>query len=98
MPFKLILIEKRKLAFEEYQDAPLLPSCVLLKTIYSAISHGSESLLFEGNAPKFEYSWDSDLRQFSAQMPSSNSGPYSIGYESVAKVVQIGSAVQGWVT
>lgn len=95
MPRKLVLNGKRKLSFEEYQDMPLSSSSVLLKTLYSAVSHGSESMLFEGNAPKFEYLWDANFRHFSKQKPISKHS-YSIGYESVAVVVEVGSDVHSW--
>jgi len=95
MPLKLVLIKKRKLEFEEYSDSTLSPTEILLRTIYSGVSHGSETMLFHGNAPKFEWKWNSEMRHFQKEK-STNNKPHAVGYESVARVEKIGDKVQGW--
>lgn len=95
MPLKLILIAKQKLEFVEYSDSPLSPTSILLRTIYSGVSHGSETMLFQGNAPKFEWTWDSAMRHFQREKTTNNKSS-TIGYESVARVEKIGDDVSGW--
>ena len=95
MPLKLTLIRKQELVFEEYLDSALSPTSILLRTIYSGVSHGSETMLFKGNAPKFEWNWDSEKRHFDRDKFENNKSS-SIGYESVARVESIGDGIRDW--
>lgn len=95
MPLKLTLLKKQKLVFEEYTDPPISANSVFLRTVYSGVSHGSETMLFKGNAPKFEWNWDSEMRHFQREKFENNKSS-SIGYESVARVERIGVDTQDW--
>jgi len=95
MPKELLLISPRKLEFNSYEDLPIGKYSIFLKTIYSGVSHGSETMLYQGKAPKFDYKWSSEFKHF-LQGKSPNNKPLSIGYESVARIEKIGSDVQGW--
>jgi len=94
MPRKLVLLKKGKLAFEKYEDPDLAPNSILLRTIYSAVSHGSEGMLFRGDATKFKFKWNDELRIFQKRPP--NNEIYPIGYESVGRVEKLGKNVNEW--
>lgn len=93
MPKELVLLSPRRVAFNEYADAPLTPSSVRLTTLYSGVSHGTEMLLYRGEAPKFEHKWNDSLRHFDLGR-GANDKPLSLGYETVARVDAVGAEVE----
>ncbi|MGH8013486.1 MAG: zinc-binding dehydrogenase, partial [Candidatus Binataceae bacterium] len=80
----------------DYADPPLGDSAVLLRTMYSGVSHGTEMLMYRGEAPKFKHHWDQQLRHFDVGRPGVNGKPLAIGYESVARVEAVGRLVQNF--
>jgi 2-desacetyl-2-hydroxyethyl bacteriochlorophyllide A dehydrogenase len=73
-------------------DQPVpAPDEVLLETVYSGISAGTELTAYRGSNPYLEKVWDPSRKLF---VPGSSSRSYpwdSIGYEEVGRVVAVGS-------
>jgi threonine dehydrogenase-like Zn-dependent dehydrogenase len=67
---------------------------VRLETIVAGISGGTEMRVDKNNTPSFHKRWDTDLRLYCSG-GSSKSYPTTIGYETIGKVVEVGSEVQG---
>ncbi|TAN52258.1 MAG: oxidoreductase [Methylococcaceae bacterium] len=75
----------------EVRDMALAPPAdgeVLLETEYSAISPGTESLIFQGRMPA-----DLPLDATLASLPGTFAYPFAYGYALVGKVIEIGGAV-----
>src|SRR5690242_13797170 len=82
-----------KIGVAEYEERPLAPAEVRVRTLHSGISAGTELTLFKGSNPYLTKSWDNDRRIF---VPSNNSWAYpmgAIGYEEVGEVIELGSDV-----
>lgn len=94
MPRELLLLAPRRVALCPFEPPPMTPHSVLLRTLFSGVSHGTEMLLYRGEAPKFQHNWDDRLRHF-VPRGSDGNGRMPMGYESVARVEQVGSDVEG---
>jgi NADPH:quinone reductase-like Zn-dependent oxidoreductase len=66
---------------------------VLIETVISGISHGTEVAWLAGSAAALHRSWDADLRIY--RDGAGRSFPVAPGYESIGRVVEIGPAVSG---
>ena len=95
MPRELLLVGPRDVALADYDQPVLTPTSMLLRTLFSGVSHGTEMLLYRGEAPKYQHSWDDQLRHFNVGKPSANGKPQALGYESVVQVEAVGDALQG---
>lgn len=94
VPRELLLLAPGRVALCPFEPPPMTTHSVLLKTLFSGISHGTEMLLYRGDAPKFHHKWDDGLRHFVTRGSEVN-GTLPMGYESVARVQQVGSDVEG---
>jgi 2-desacetyl-2-hydroxyethyl bacteriochlorophyllide A dehydrogenase len=65
---------------------------VLAETVISGISHGTEMAWFHGQAAALHKRWDADARVYHQGGPGRRY-PIAPGYETVARVAAIGSAV-----
>ena len=94
MPQAYTLVAPRTLEPREYEDPPLGPRDVRLKSVLSGISHGTELNLYRGTAPFAEKHFDGEHRLF---MPNEEIGfrPMRLGYEMVSRVVEVGAEVSG---
>lgn len=95
MPRELLLVAPRTVTLAEYEPPRLMPTSALLRTVFSAVSHGTEMLLYRGEAPKFLHGWDDRLRHFVPRTPTTPQAPLPLGYESVARVVEVGAEARG---
>ncbi|RMB83867.1 zinc-binding dehydrogenase [Streptomyces shenzhenensis] len=73
-------------------DAPLGERDVRLRSIVSAISHGTELNTYRGTAPLDKKRFDPELRTFVPD-PEATGYPATLGYEIVSEVVETGAAV-----
>lgn len=73
---------------ESVSVPPLTATTVIIKTLYSAISRGTEALVFNGQVPRSQWH-----RMRCPHMAGDFSFPVSYGYAAVGKVIEIGSAV-----
>lgn len=85
------------------------PDDVVVKTLFSGISHGTEMNVYRGLAPQWSKRYDRDLRLFVPASPAAESAPpdrgywtagdthwgypLAYGYANVGQVVALGSAV-----
>jgi 2-desacetyl-2-hydroxyethyl bacteriochlorophyllide A dehydrogenase len=75
----------------DFEQPDPAPDEVLLETVYSGISAGTELTAYRGSNPYLAKVWDPSLKLF---VPGSSSRSYpwdSIGYEEVGRVVAVGS-------
>ncbi|RIH87436.1 alcohol dehydrogenase [Calidithermus terrae] len=91
---RLIFTAPRQIGFEDYDDPPLGPEEVRVRTLYSGISAGTELTAYRGTNPYVHKRWDPERRLFLADAAPST--PYPLrgwGYEEVGEVVEVGSGV-----
>jgi threonine dehydrogenase-like Zn-dependent dehydrogenase len=90
----LVLTGPRHLEYETFEDVPLQPNEVRLRTLYSGISAGTELTQYRATSPYMNKRWDENRRLYLADAGISWEYPVrNLGYEEVGEVVEIGSAV-----
>lgn len=90
----VILKQPREIGFDSYEDRPLKPHEVRLRTLYSGISAGTELATYRGSNPYLHKRWDAERRLFTpAETPSLEYPVSTWGYEEVGEVVECGVAV-----
>ncbi|PKO19151.1 MAG: oxidoreductase [Chloroflexi bacterium HGW-Chloroflexi-10] len=91
----LVFLEPHKVGFESLPVQQLAPAEVLIHTLFSGISAGTEMTQFRGTSPFLHKRWDVDQRLFIPDEAASLSYPIrTLGYEESGKVVAVGSQVQ----
>lgn len=81
----------RTVDFESYEDVPLGPRELRVRTLYSGISAGTEMTAYRGSNPYLSKQWDAKNRLFLASEAPSQPYPLSgWGYEEVGEVVEVG--------
>jgi len=91
----VVFTQPRTVGFESYEDQPLQPHEVRLRTLYSGISAGTELTAYRGSNPYMHKQWDASRKLFiPAQQPSLTYPVSGWGYEEVGEVVELGSEVQ----
>ena len=79
----------RTVGFETYEDRPLQPHEVRLRTLYSGISAGTELTAYRGSNPYLHKQWDPDRKLFvPAEQPSLTYPVSGWGYEEVGEVIE----------
>ena len=80
----------RMVDFESYDDPPLGPHELRVRTLYSGISTGTEMTSYRGSNPYLSKQWDANNRLFLASETPSQAYPLSgFGYEEVGQVVEV---------
>lgn len=92
---KMIVFSAPHMAeIEEYAERSLEPQEVLLRTLYSGISAGTEMTAYRGSNPYLHKRWDAERRLFVPAEKTSMEYPLrGWGYEEVGEVVETGSEV-----
>lgn len=91
----VVFTEPRTVGFESYDDPPLKPDEVRLRTLYSGISAGTELTAYRGSNPYLHKQWDPSRKLFiPAEQPSLTYPVSGWGYEEVGEVVELGSEVK----
>ena len=91
----LVFTQPRTVGFESYENPPLRPHEVRLRTLYSGISAGTELTAYRGSNPYLHKQWDSTRKLFVlAEQPALTYPVSGWGYEEVGEVVELGSEVQ----
>src|SRR5687768_17441123 len=91
----LVFTQPSTIGFELYEDRPLEPHEVRLRTLYSGISAGTELTAYRGSNPYLHKQWDAARKLFiPAEQPSLTYPVSGWGYEEVGEVVELGSEVQ----
>jgi threonine dehydrogenase-like Zn-dependent dehydrogenase len=90
----LVLERGRELVLADEPERPLRPGEARLRTLLSAISHGTELSLYRGTSPFGDRVFDRDLRAF---VPAAGAAafPQRLGYELIAEVTEVGGEVTG---
>lgn len=86
----VVFTKPRTVEFESYEDLPLGPHELRVRTLYSGISAGTEMTAYRGSNPYLSKQWDTKHRLFlSSEAPSQ---PYPLsgwGYEEVGEVIEV---------
>jgi 2-desacetyl-2-hydroxyethyl bacteriochlorophyllide A dehydrogenase len=95
MPEALILTAPRVLAFEDIPIREPEAGEVLIRTLFSGISAGTELSQYRGSNPYMSKRWDEGRRLFAASSEPSWTFPVrNLGYEEVGEIVALGSGVE----
>jgi len=95
-PSALLLRAPRELAFDPLEMAPLAPTEVRIRTLFSGISAGTELSQFRGTNPFMHRRFDEPSRLFlAAEAPSWPYPVRNLGYEEVGEIVEVGSGAAG---
>jgi threonine dehydrogenase-like Zn-dependent dehydrogenase len=90
----VVFTKPRTVEFESYDDLPLGPHELRVRTLYSGISAGTEMTAYRGSNPYLSKQWDAKNRLFlTSEAPSQ---PYPLsgwGYEEVGEVIEVGPDV-----
>ena len=89
----LVLAAVRQLAFEPLPLRTPGPDEVLIRTLYSGISAGTELSQYRGSSPFMTRSWDAERRVFRDGDPSWTFPVRNLGYEEVGRIEEVGSGV-----
>lgn len=91
----LVLTAPRRSGYQTYDDAPLKPDEVRIRTLYSGISAGTELTLYRGTNPYLSKQWDEKRRLFLPDTETSLNYPVTnLGYEEVGEIVDVGADVK----
>lgn len=84
---------QREVGIREYEERPLRPHEVRLRTLYSGISAGTELTAYRGSNPYLSKQWDEGRRLFLDGGVSLQHPIEGWGYEEVGEVAEVGPEV-----
>jgi threonine dehydrogenase-like Zn-dependent dehydrogenase len=91
----VVFTAPRIVGFESFEDQPLGPHQVRLRTLYSGISAGTELTAYRGSNPYLHKRWDAARKLFvPAEQPALTYPVSGWGYEEVGEVIEVGSKVE----
>lgn len=90
---QLMIVRAGKVEIVEQPLTVLGPTEVLARSVLSGISHGTELAWYRGKAAALHKGWDPGNRLFTAD-GSPRAYPVAPGYETVARIEQIGTDVE----
>jgi threonine dehydrogenase-like Zn-dependent dehydrogenase len=82
-----------RVVLADYDDPVLAPTDVLLRTLYSGISAGTELTAYRGSNPYLNKRWEPERRLFVEDDVSLEYPVDGWGYEEVGEVAQVGAGV-----
>jgi len=97
MPKELVAIAPRKPVLMDYDEPPLKPNQVRIKSVFSAEKHGTTLLIYRGLSPFSEKSFDPNLGLFMPKHEARGyfiSFPIKLGNMTVGIVIEVGSQVK----
>ncbi len=83
----------------EFRDQPVVdlkPDEVLIETMYTGISRGTEMTVYRGTSPFYRKRFDPVPRLFVDGDETSFRYPMEFGYENVGRIVEMGTDVRGY--
>jgi threonine dehydrogenase-like Zn-dependent dehydrogenase len=95
LPRELIAIGPRTPELREYEDEPLRPGEIRVRTEFGAPKHGTELHGYRADSPFADSHWDPEWKAF---LPGGEPGglfPQRLGNIAVGTVVEVGSGVEG---
>ena len=99
MPRELIAVAPKKLALRWYEEPPLKPDEVRIRSVLSAEKHGTTLALYRGETPFKEKIFDPKLKIFIRREEADEwrpQFPMSMGNMTVGIVTEVGSQVKGF--
>ena len=92
---EFVLAAEQTIEFREYDEPPLKPDEVRVRSIVSGIKHGTEMALYQGHTPFIKQSFDPEYRLFIPRSEIEDSGfyPTYLGSWLVGEMVEVGADV-----
>ena len=98
MPKELIAVAPRTPVLREYEETPLKPNQIRVKSILSAEKHGTTLTVYRGVSPFSEKAFDPKLGIFVSKSPDKYAGggnfPIRLGNMTVGIVTEVGNKVK----
>ena len=91
---RIVVLEPGKIGFIEEDLPPVGAGQVLVRAIASGISAGTEMSIYRGTSPFFVKDYDEPSGLFLKSDKPEWAYPFSVSYEHVGEVVEVGSAVR----
>ena len=95
MPRELVALAVRTPGFREYDDEPLGPGEIRVRTRYGAPKHGTELHMYRGDSPFGDSRWDPVERVFLPGAADQDGFPRPLGNIAVGEVIEVGPDVDG---
>ena len=95
MPRELVAIAVRTPAIREYQEQPLIPGEIRVRTTFGAPKHGTELHMYRGDSPFGDSHWDPVQQIFLAGAAPHAAFPRSLGNIAVGTVIEVADGVEG---
>ena len=93
MPLELIADRPGRALLQTYEEPPLEPGQVRVRSLFSAVKHGTELRGFRADTPDATDRWDGRLRLHRRGEPEASRFPRSLGNMCLGEVVEAGAAV-----
>jgi threonine dehydrogenase-like Zn-dependent dehydrogenase len=94
MPRELIAVSTGRIEFRDYEEPPLGPSQVRVRTDHAAAKHGTEAAMVRGYGAA-RGPWDSDLQLFDRSRAGARKAAFPVGNMFVGTVTESGAAAAG---
>ena len=93
MPLELVAERPGQAVLREYDEQALAPDQVRLKSLYSAVKHGTELRAFRADSADSTDRWDRELRMHRRGEPLTGAFPLSLGNMCLGVVTEVGQKV-----
>jgi 2-desacetyl-2-hydroxyethyl bacteriochlorophyllide A dehydrogenase len=93
MGTQLTFARAQTVGFFDYEDVPISPSEVRVRTLFSGISTGTEMTAYRGTSPHLTKHWDAESRLFQDGGDAPAFPVEVVGYEEVGEIVETGADV-----
>jgi threonine dehydrogenase-like Zn-dependent dehydrogenase len=90
---EFVVVAERSIAFRDYDEPPLKPREVRVRSIVSGIKHGTEMALYRGKTPFKDGAFDPESRLFVPRESETSLFPMSLGSWLVGEVIEVGAEV-----
>ncbi len=94
MPLELIADRPRHALLRSYEEPPLEPAQVRVRSLFSAVKHGTELRGFRADTPDASDRWDGRLRLHRRGEPAGAGFPRSLGNMCLGEVVEAGGDME----
>ena len=94
MPRELLLVAPRKLVIREYEERPLKPNEVRIKSVFSAEKHGTMMAFYRGEVPFIDKEFNEQLHLFIRRKEKKSIYPMYMGNMTVGIITEVGTNVK----
>src|SRR5512133_2524573 len=95
MPKELVAVAPRTPALRDYEDGPLRPGEIRVRTEFGAPKHGTELHGYRADSPFADSHWDPEWKAFMPGQQGNGLFPQRLGNIAVGRVVEVGPDVEG---